>query len=165
MKKRYADVFVSKQLLERLEREKEEAVGMARYGRFKNWLHYANLKSWQGQGWHFHYLSSGSELTEYCTCGLTVGVDDDSEVVGLDALKLDRVQSARGHRNLPSLKGACVAFIYDYKLMEVEDEYFYTALCQTCGIYTELLPGGEADAFVNQHNQACMSVGKSKVKG
>jgi len=164
VKKRYTDVFVSEQLLERLEREKEEAVGMARYGRFKNWLHYANLKSWQEQGWHFHYLSSGSELTDYCTCGLAVGVDDGPEVVGLDVLKLDQVQSARGHRNLPSLKGVCVAFIYDFEFIEKKGVYFYKALCQECRSYTELLPGVEARDFVDIHNQSCMSVAKSKVK-
>jgi len=42
--------------------------------------------------------------------------------------------------------------------------YYYTALCQACRSYTELLPGSEADAFVDRHNQACMSVGNSKVR-
>jgi hypothetical protein len=93
-----------------------------------------------------------------------VHIDDEPDVLGLDVLKLDAVQSARGHRNLPSLEGVCVAFIYDFKLMEVEDEYFYTALCQTCGAHTELLPGNEADAFVDQHNGSCLSVASSRVK-
>jgi hypothetical protein len=162
--KKYSNVKVSERLLDRLKKEQDEAEGMARYGRFKAWLHYANLKRWQEQGWHFNYLDSGSELKSYCTCGLTVGIDDEPEVNGFEELKLDLVQGTRGHRNLPSLEGGCVAFIYDYKLMEVDDQYFYTALCQSCGSFTELLPGGEADAFVNRHNQACMSVGKSKVK-
>ena len=155
MKKRYVDVVVSEALLERLERAKQEAEGMAKYWRFKAWLHYANLKRWQDQGWHFNYLDSGNELRHICTCGLSVQIDDEPDVVGLDLLKLDAVQSTKGHRNLPSFAGACVAFIYDYKLMEVEDEYFYTALCQVCRSYTELLPGNEADAFVDRHNSIC----------
>jgi len=162
--KKYAKVFVSDELLARLKREQDEAEGMAKYGRFKAWLHYANLKRWQDQGWHFNYLDSGNERSHICTCGLSVHIDDEPEVSGFEELKLDPVQSTRGHRNLPSLERVCVAFIYDYKLMEVEDEYFYTAVCQSCGSYTKLLPGGEADAFVDRHNQACMSVGKSKVK-
>jgi len=162
--KKYSNVKVSERLLNRLKKEQDEAEGMARYGRFKAWLHYANLKRWQDQGWHFNYLDSGSELKSYCTCGLTVGIDDEPEVVGLDVLKLDIVQSACGHRNLPSLKGVSVAFIFDFKFMEAKDEYYYKALCQECLCYSELLPGDEADAFVDRHNQACMSVGKSKVK-
>jgi hypothetical protein len=161
---KYSKVEVSERLLDRLKKEQDQAVGMARYGRFKAWLHYANLKSWQDQGWHFNYLDNGSELTHICTCGLSVHIDDEPEVVGLDVLKLDPVQSARGHRNLASLKGTCVAFIYDFKFMEDKGVYFYTALCQACCSFTELLPGNEADAFVDRHNKACMSVGKSKVK-
>ena len=57
--KKYSKVFVSDELLERLQREQDEAEGMAKYGRFKTWLHYANLKSWQDQGWHFNYLDLG----------------------------------------------------------------------------------------------------------
>jgi hypothetical protein len=153
--KKYAKVDVSEQLLARLKKEQDQAVGMAGYGRFKAWLHYANLKSWQEQGWHFNYLDSGNELIHICTCGLSVHIDDEPEVVGLDVLKLDPVQSARGHRNLPSLKGTCVAFIYDFKFMEEEGVYFYTALCQACCSYTELLPGDEADAFVDRHISIC----------
>jgi hypothetical protein len=155
MKKRYVDVVVSEPLLERLERAKQEAEGMAKYWRFKAWLHYANLKRWQDQGWHFNYLDSGYELIHICTCGLSVHIDDEPEDVGLDVLKLDPVQSAQGHRNLPSLKGTCVAFIYDFKFMEDTGVYFYTALCQACCSFTELLPGNEADAFVDRHNSIC----------
>ena len=151
---KYVDVYVSERLLERLKREQNEAVGMARYGRFKNWLHYANLKSWQGQGWHYNYLNyNGEEL--HCTCGLAVSIGAEPEVDGFVGLGLDRVHRARGHRNLPSLEGVCVAFIYDFKFMEEEDTYFYTALCQACASHTELLPPRAADWFVNEHNQTC----------
>jgi len=162
--RKYSNVLVSDAMLSRLESEMNAAEGMARYGRYKNWLHYANLRRWQDQGWHFHYLSSGSERHAYCTCGLAVGVDDNPEVVGLDVLKLDVVQSARGHRNLPSLKGVCEAFIFEYEFIREKDSYYFRAVCQACRSYTELLPGAEADAFVDRHNQSCMSVAKPRVK-
>ena len=153
---RYADVRVSESLLARLKKEQNEAVGMARYGRFKNWLHYANLKSWQRQGWHFNYVNFNG-VENHCTCGLIVHVDAEPEVKGLEELQLDRVQSARGHRNLPSLRGECVAFIYDYKWIETEGVYFYKALCQVCGDRTKLLPGRRADAFAAEHNGTCLA--------
>ena len=152
---KYEKVFVSEELLVRLKKDQDKAEGMAKYWRFKNWLHYANLKSWQNQGWHFNYLDSGNELRNICTCGLSVHIDDEPEVDGFAQLNLDRVQSTRGHRNLPSLEGVCVAFIYDFKFIEVENTYFYTALCQACGDFTELLPGKAAVVFVDEHNEGC----------
>ena len=58
--RKYVDVTVSKELLERLEKDKQEAVGQARYGRFKAWLHYANLRRWQEQGWHSGEAGGGA---------------------------------------------------------------------------------------------------------
>ena len=46
-KKKYIDVSVSAQLLQDLHSKMDGEVGMAKYGRFKAWLHYANLNSWQ----------------------------------------------------------------------------------------------------------------------
>jgi hypothetical protein len=60
--------------------------------------------------------------------------------------------------------GDCVAFIYDYEYIEDKGVYFYKALCQECRSHTQLLPGAEADEFVDIHNEKCMSVPKSKVK-
>ena len=154
---KYADVSVSRDLLERLKKDQEQAEGMARYGRFKAWLHYANLQSWQEQGWHFNYLNySGVELR--CTCGLIVPIDAEAEVEGFKQLNLDRLQRARGHRNLPSFAGECVAFIFDFEYKEKKGVYFYKALCQACGSYTGLLPGKGARWFVDEHNKGCLSV-------
>jgi hypothetical protein len=159
----YADVFVSKELLEKLKREQDAAPKNQRYGRFKAWLHYANLKSWQGQGWHFNYLNyMGTE--HHCTCGLIVPVDAKPEFTELSALDLDSVQRARGHRRLPQLAGESVAFIYDYKWMEEKGVYYYKALCQICAAHTGLLPGDDADDFVDGHNRNCVSDGVAKVK-
>ena len=152
----YANVFVEASLLERLKKDQDEAKGMARYGRFKAWLHYANLQSWQSQGWHFNYLNySGKEL--HCTCGLIVPIDAKPEFTELGALDLDSVQRARGHRRLPQLAGESVAFIYDYEWMAEKGVYYYKALCQICNAHTGLLPGADADEFVNAHNQSCLS--------
>ena len=151
---KYAEVSVSKDLLERLKKEQNEAEGMARYGRFKTWLHYANLQSWQAQGWHFNYLNyNGVEL--HCTCGLIVPIDAEAELNGFAELTLDRVHRALGHRNLPSLRGESVAFIYDYEYKDTKGVYFYKALCQKCHAHTELLPGKGARWFVDEHNKSC----------
>ena len=160
---RYTDVRVSERLLARSKKEQDEAVGMARYGRFKAWLHYANLQSWQDQGWHFNYLNYNG-VEHHCTCGLIIPIESEPDIDGFAELKLDRAHRARGHRNLPSLVGDCVAFIYDYEYIEDKGVYFYKALCQECRSHTQLLPGAEADEFVGIHNQKCMSVPKSKVK-
>lgn len=82
-------------------------------------------------------------------------IDDEPDVDRFAQLNLDLVQSTCGHRNLPSLEGACVAFIYDFKFMEEEDTFLYTALCQECGEFTELLPGKAAVAFVDEYNEGC----------
>jgi hypothetical protein len=100
---KYANVKVTEQLLADLEKDKAEAVGMARYGRFKAWLHYANLKSWQEQGWHFNYLNHSGEA-HHCTCGLIVPIGADPEINAIAGLNLDEVQMAKGHRKLLSLR-------------------------------------------------------------
>ena len=161
--KKYADVRVSEHLLVRLKKELDNTKGMARYGRFKAWLHYANLKSWQEQGWHFNYVNVNG-LENHCTCGLIIHIDDESEVKGFEDLILDRVQKARGHRNLPALSGICVAFIYDFKYMGELNTYWYTALCQVCLSHTELSPGAEARVFVDEHNDKCLSVATTRLK-
>jgi hypothetical protein len=158
---KYANVSVSKDLLERLKKEQDEVVGMARYGRYKAWLHYANLQSWQQQRWHFNYLNyNGVELR--CTCGLIVEMDSKPQFLGLKELELDQVHRAVGHRNLPSFEGDCVAFIYDYKWMEEKGSYFFQAICQVCEGFTDLLPGMTANTFVDEHNQRCVPVRRLK---
>jgi hypothetical protein len=151
---KYAKVKVSKRLLASLEKDMDEAVGMARYGRFKSWLHYANLQSWQEQGWHFNYLNySGEE--RHCTCGLAVPIDAQPEINAIEGLDLDPVQVAKGHRKLPELAGVCVAFIYDFEWNAEKGVYFYKALCQSCGSHTELVSNSQAREFENEHNAAC----------
>ena len=158
---RYADVFVAKALLNRLERDKQKAEGMAKYGRFKAWLHYANLQSWQNQRLHFRYMNNeGKE--DWCTCGLIVPNGSEPEVKGLTELELDVVHVAYGHRNLPSLKGQTIALIFDWLWVEGLEakhfnhgSYYYSALCQGCLEYVRDLPGADADVFVAEHNKKC----------
>jgi hypothetical protein len=73
----YKKVVVTEAKLEKLKDEQEKAEGMHKYGRFKAWLHYANLQSWQGQGHHFRYLSGVN--SEFCTCGLVLHENGTSD--------------------------------------------------------------------------------------
>jgi hypothetical protein len=153
-KKKYIDVSVSDELLKRLKREQNQAEGMARYGRFKAWLHYANLSTWQNQKWHWGYVNyCGQEWR--CTCGLVIPMDAKAEVGGLAQLKLDAAHRARGHRSLPDFGEVVVAFIYDYKWMEERGVYYFDAFCQVCGDYVLERPGNEADMFADIHNISC----------
>ena len=154
--KKYVDVSVSDELLERLEREKQQAEGMARYGRFKAWLHYANLRRWQGQGWHFSYVNyAGKEL--HCTCGLSVPIDYVADLQEESKLNLDLVQRTYGHRRLPSLTGVTVAFIIDFTWLEDKGAYWFRSLCQVCGASTGYEPPAVAVKFERQHNKSCLS--------
>jgi len=116
-KKNYLEVRVSDELLTRLKKEQDAAEGMAKYGRFKNWLRYANLKGWQEQKWHWGYVNNAGREW-HCTCGLVIPMDAKAEVGGLAQLDLDAAHRARGHRSLPDFGEVVVAFIYDYKWME-----------------------------------------------
>lgn len=159
IEKQYASVSVTESLLNRLQRDKREAVGMARYSRFKAWLHYANLQSWQNQGLHFRYLNKDGR-EHWCTCGLIVPIGSEADVKGLAELELDQVHVTSGHRNLPSLKGSTYALIYDSSWVEgSEDKHFnhgtyhFSALCQVCLEHVKDLPGADADAFVAAHKK------------
>ena len=160
----YKKVVVTDAKLEKLKDEQEKAEGMHKYARFKAWLHYANLQSWQGQGHHFHYLSGDN--ADHCTCGLVLhengSSDEEIAVVisksvqdKLEGLNLEQIQMVRGHVGLPSLKGDTVALIVDYIYREELDYYLWTAICQQCGEYVVGVRDTEADAFVKSHNTIC----------
>jgi len=152
--KKYVDVKVTEKTLDRLKREQEDAIGMAKYGRFKAWLHYANLNSWQQQKWHWAYINYASE-SWHCTCGLVVPMSAEVEVVGADSLNLDEAHLAKGHRKLPNFEEVVVSFIYDYKWMEDLGVYYYDAFCQECGDHVLERSGKEADLFTELHNISC----------
>ena len=152
--KKYVDVKVTEKTLDRLKREQENAIGMAKYGRFKAWLHYANLNSWQQQKWHWAYINYAGE-SWHCTCGLVVPMDAENEVVDVDSLNLDEAHLAKGHRRLPNFEGVVVSFIYDYKWIEDLGVYYYDAFCQECGDHVLERPGKAADLFTDLHNISC----------
>ena len=153
-KKKYIDVSVSAQLLEDLRSKMDGETGMYRYGRFKAWLHYANLDSWQQQKWHWGYVNyEGKEW--HCTCGLVIAMGAVHEVGGLEELELDAAHRAKGHRKLPEFGEVVVAFIYDFNWMEELGVYYFDALCQVCGDYVQTRPGKEADMFTQIHNKSC----------
>jgi len=160
----YKKVVVTEAKLEKLKDEQNKVEGMHKYARFKAWLHYANLQSWQGQGHHFHYLSGDN--ADHCTCGLVLhengSSDEEIAVVisksvqdKLDGLNLEQIQKVRGHVGLPSLKGETVALIVDYIYREELDYYLWTAICQQCGEYVVGVRDTEADSFVKSHNSIC----------
>ena len=160
----YQNVVVTEAKLEKLKDEQEKAEGMHKYGRFKAWLHYANLQSWQRQGHHFRYLSG--QNTEFCTCGLALHengtVDQELAVVisktvqdKLDGLNLEQIQKVRGHVGLPALKGETVALIVDFIYREDLNVYLWTVICQQCGDYQVEIRDTDADLFVKSHNKIC----------
>jgi hypothetical protein len=155
-KKKYVDVSVAAELLVELKQKQNDALGgaMEKYGRFKNWLRYANLKSWQEQKWHWGYVNYCGEEWR-CTCGLVIPMGAKHEVGGLAQLELDAAHRARGHRSLPDFGEQVVAFIYDYKWMEERGVYYFDAFCQVCGDYVLERPGKEADMFAEIHNISC----------
>ena len=160
----YKNVVVTEAKLEKLKDEQDKAEGMHKYGRFKAWLHDANLQSWQRQGHHFRYLSG--QNAEFCTCGLALhenGTSDQEIAVviskavedKLDFLSLEEIQKVRGHVGLPSLTGETVALIVDYIYREELNYYLWTAICQQCGEYVVGVRDTDADLFVKSHNKIC----------
>ena len=160
----YENVTVTEAQLNRLKADQYAAQGMQRYYRFKAWLHYANLKRWQGQGHHFHYLSGPGSI--HCTCGLTMYTDthegvgsavaiSDSVTKALEPLELSPLQKIRGHRNLPSLRGYSVAITVDYVWVEERDVYLWTVICQGCGAHEVEVLGRDAQIFEDTHNKSC----------
>ena len=164
---KYEKVSVSEELLVRLKKNQDKAEGMAKYWRFKNWLHYANLDRWQKQGYHFHY--SGGMNSEECTCGLEItqatGDADGiaAELISgdvaqlLDGVELDEVQRMKGHRTLPGFKALSVALIIGFEWREDLRKYLWNAICQQCGGYEIGATNVVAKRFVRTHNKSCSS--------
>ena len=153
-KKSYVDVAISNEKLEELHGKMDGESGMRKYGRFKAWLRYANLKSWQQQKWHWGYVNYCDQEWR-CTCGLVIPMGAKTEVNGVAGLELDAAHRARGHRSLPDFGAVVVSFIYDYKWMEELGVYYFDAFCQVCGDYVLERPGREADMFADIHNASC----------
>ena len=160
----YEKVVVTDAKLDKLKREQDKAKGMAKYGRFKAWLYYSNLRSWQYQGHHFHYLSGDN--ADHCTCGLVLhenGTSDQEIAVVISkevqdklvALNLEQIQMVRGHVGLPSLKGETVALIVDLIYREDLEDFLWTVICQQCGDFQVEVRNTDAHSFVKSHNTIC----------
>ncbi len=160
-KKKYVDTSVTDSVLEKLKKAQDEEKSPNAYYKFKAWLHYANLKSWQGQQWHFAYVNyCGEEMR--CTCGLAVPIKNKSDMKPevlekLGVLNLDLVQKSTGHRQLPTFKGQVAAFIYDYTHVGGLGMYNYHCLCQQCGEYLQGQSSSDAITWCKFHNQVCAS--------
>ena len=157
-KGKYSDVSVSGRALSRLDKDMKRAQGMARYGRYKAWLHYANLKRWQEQGLHFRYLNDSGK-NYVCTCGLLVPIGSDPDLNVVADLGLDEVHVAFGHKNLPSLRGQTTVFIYNFLWVEDPGVYHFSAFCQVCLEYVKDVSPADAEAFVSAHKKRCKLVG------
>ena len=161
----YQEVQVPAETLVELKAAMDSAEGMKKYGRFKAWLHYANLDRWQKQGHHFHYVTHVSESSRklLCTCGLFVEgeIDDaftipDSMAFKLSEFLLDRVQTTRGHRDLEDFSSPICSLIIDYKWEESLGDYLWTAYCQECGALVVEVRNEVAKKFVKEHNSECL---------
>jgi hypothetical protein len=160
----YENVVVTEACLRKLKAAQDAAPNEEKYFKFKAWLHFANLKRWQEQGHHFHYLSG--QGSSHCTCGLSLNKnskgDEEIAVVisrdvatKLESLELDEIQVVRNHKNLPSLRGISVALIVDYIWRDDLNSYLWTAMCQECGDLVVEVPNGQAKVFVIEHNKKC----------
>lgn len=160
----YEDVSVTQEQLRKLKAEQHSAPDMQKYGRFKVWLHYSNLKRWQKQGHHFHHLSG--ENAEHCTCGLVLHENGTSNQeiavvisknvqVKLEGIELEQIQMVRGHVGLPLLKGETVALIINFNYNDELNEYSWTVICQQCGDYQVEIKNMDAKSFVKTHNKIC----------
>jgi hypothetical protein len=163
----YEDVLVTAESLKQLKAEIKAADVRAKYGLFRTSLFYGNLRRWQRQGWHCVYTNGPG--TTNCTCGLVLNengtTDQEIAVVisnavqaKLDGIELEEIHLARGHLDLPSLKGETVALIVGFIYKEEVAEYLWTAICQQCGDHQVHGTNTEAKKFVKSHNNACGSM-------
>ena len=162
----YHEVQVTEELLIRYEREKDQAAGPAKFGRFKAWLYYSNIRRRQLQGLHENSVvgvSTGGIRTVHCVCGLYFR---DSELEDFETLspmvkrkikdlKLDEIQVVKGHRNLEDFKSRTVALIVDFHWVSRFGDYMWTAFCQECGKQSKKVINSKAKAFVVSHNDSC----------
>jgi hypothetical protein len=162
----YQDVRVPKSKLERLKKEMDLEKGPKKYGKYKAWLHYANLDMWQKQGHHFHYVTECADGKRklLCTCGLFMEEADSKTdraispqlALRVGELLLDRVQALKGHRSLDDFKGRTCALIVDFVWKEELNKYLWTAYCQECGEFVIEREHLEARGFVSLHNAHCL---------
>jgi hypothetical protein len=153
--KRYVDTYVDPAYLASLKKAMDDEHSPKKYGKFKAWLHYANLQRWQNQGWHYAYLNyNGKEL--HCTCGLAVELNSKSDI-NIDIqekwapLNLDLVQLQTGHRNLPSLKGQTSSFLVNFSWVEKGDFYTWDGICQGCGKSSTAMTNPAVHLFKRTH--------------
>jgi len=160
----YVEVKVPKEKLLKLKEDMDRANPASKYGRYKAWLHHANLESAQSSGMHFHYLTqSGLRVADkfICTCGLYIEEGEDLPSLFISAdiayktreLLLDPVQKVKGHRDLGDFKSASCALIVGSRYIQSKSYYLYSAYCQECGEIGFEISNEEAKAFVNTHNQ------------
>ena len=159
--KKYVNKKVDLPDLDKLKREMDDENSPEKYGKYKAWLHYANLKSWQEQGWHWAYLNNaGKEM--HCTCGLVIEIGAKSDLnkkvlKKLVDVELDHVQTMSGHRKLPDLTGTTCALMINFHPVFEENLYLWDVICQRCGSIKLKTSELVAKDFINFHNKRCKS--------
>lgn len=162
----YEDVQVTEELLQEYELKKAKAEGWGKYGRFKAWLYYANLRRRQLQGLHECVLEGNSlkgERRLHCICGMFFQSSDLKKVeliskkvkIKTKSLRLDEVQQVKGHLNLDDFKSITVALLVDFLWEPEIGDYLWTAFCQECGKQIYQVENLKARAFVDLHNKSC----------
>lgn len=165
----YEDNLVTKEYLEKLEEDFNNAEGMARFGRWKAKMHYLNLQSYQGSGEHFVYLrGAGDEgTTEYCPCGLVIAeepvqgsveriaVTDPKVLKKLESISLHPLQLTVGHRNYDEPEKVLTAFTLFAHIDNDNGMYVFDVICQGCGANHIGLEKPARDKFLKQHNEKC----------
>lgn len=121
----------------------------------------AALKRDRAAGYHWGYLSGEGKVI--CTCGLVVNSNDKAGSKEVVRTKFDSkfeyefepVAYVRGHRNLPSCRGAATALIVEHWYEDRGRNQDASAYCQGCGDVSMRVELTEAKGFVTEHNESC----------
>lgn len=157
---RYRNNLVSDEKLAAVRKKYDDTNDPSKYYKFKEWLHYANLNSWQRDSWHTNYSSLDEDGETYlvCTCGLEV-IEDKLESVALSASKLPEELSSlsplarvQHHVEFRDQTKLVCALITDFHWQADKNCYFWDAYCQACLDHVVNSDHSAALLFVETHN-------------
>lgn len=157
---RYTDIQVSDERLALARKKYDDTNDMSKYYKFKEWLHYANLQSWQRDSWHSNYSYYEVRGRTYlsCTCGLQVREDKLEKVaISQDVLPepLSHISSlarVRHHLDFKDQSTRVCALIFDYHWESERNCYVWDAYCQGCLDYVVNANHAAALLFIQTHN-------------
>jgi len=155
---RYEEIEVSDELLSDLKADFDKAPPEKKIGRWYAMNHYSRLRRYRSQGFHLNYLSGAD--ARHCTCGLVIheGRGEPAVEVSLpkgSSVRLDAVQSYKGHRNLLGESEFSVALVIDHKFSWELREDLFEGLCQGCGLATGFIRWKLVAEFCREHDANC----------